>query len=235
MRELEPLEEQLTAALRGIEASDSRAFARLLFAEADRAAEHLGVDAALVLDQYERGSRLEWLLALHRDPRPGSTCPRARAFRTSMLQAALDVRRRDRQRRDPLYAHLEQKYRRIATPKRGLWIARSMVGRAGIETESTPRGDRKKVVPGHGAPLPPMPRLASERYVSGNDEAHAAFIRSCIEQAGGPLAHRQLVRAFLDAHGAAAPILVLRGELDSGLVAEPGWDDDDEATWVSER
>lgn len=231
MNDLARLERELTAALDQLDRGEARSFARLAFAESDQAARELEVDPALVLDQYERGTRLAWLREVHRHPRPDRPYPRARAFRTSMLHAAHDVRRRERQKRDPLYAHLEQKYRRLATAARyALWILKSFIGRLGVDAHDAARGDRSRVVPEKCAPLPPLPRQANERYVSRHDEDHAAFMRSCIEQAGGPLAHRQLVRLFLDAHGAAAPILHVE-LIDDVAGASPNMDDE---TWVSE-
>lgn len=234
VNDLARLEEELTAALAQLEANEARAFALLAFAESDRAARRLHVDSASVRDQYERGTRLEWLLEVHRHPRPGRRCPRAHAFRASMLQAALDVRRRERQQRDPLYAHLERKYRNLATARYALWIVKSIVGRLGLDEQNGSRGDRARVVPERCKPLPPMPRQANERFVSRHDEDHAAFMRSCIEQAGGPLAHRQIIRFFLDAHGAASPIRRVDLDVDDLRISELASDADDEA-WVRER
>jgi hypothetical protein len=220
------LEQELIAALDELEAGEARSFASIASVEAEQAARELHVDPALVLDQYERGTRLAWLRELHRHPRPDRPYPRARAFRTSMLQAALDVRRRERQHKDPLYAHLEQKYRRLAVAQYALWILRSIVGRLQLDSQDARRGDRSRVTPEKCVQLPPLPRQANERYVSRHDADHATFMRWCIAEAGGPLAHRQLVRLFLDAHGAAAPIR------DEAHVANV--DVEDEA-WVNER
>jgi hypothetical protein len=225
------LERELTAALDQLEIGETRAFAALMCAEAERAARLAGVDPALVLDHYEQGGRLSWLRGVHRDPRPEIRNPRARGFQASMLHAAYDVRRRDRQRKDPLYAHLEQKYRRLAVAQYALWILKSFVGRLQLDSVDAPRGVRSRVVPERCTPLPPLPRQANERYVSRHDADHAAFMRWCIAEAGGPLAQRQLIRLFLDAHGAASPIVDERS-LDDLSMSDANAADD---AWVSER
>lgn len=202
MSDLARLEEKLLVALDELIAQRHEAFSRLVFAESERVARTHSVDAALVRDHYEQGARLEWLLSVHLAPPPDRRFPRARCFLVTMTQAGLDAKRRERHLRAPLYAHLEQKYRRIATAKHALWIRRSFIGREGIDAHDAKRGQREAVRLAR-CTLPPMPRLATERYVSGHDAEHAAFMHGCIGQAGGPLAHRQLVRLFLEGHGKA--------------------------------
>lgn len=196
-------EAKTIAALDDLTRGQARAFAQLAFAESERVASQLGVDAALVRDQFERAGRVEWLLGRHRTA--PSSFSRARALRVSMMHAALDVRRRERQRKDPLYAHLEQKYRRLAIAAHNLWIRRSLVGRLDVDAFDAPRGERQRVQPPSQL-VPPLPRHVNERYSSRHDDEHVAFIHHCLAQAGGPLAHRQLIRVFLEQHGAAAPL-----------------------------
>jgi hypothetical protein len=204
--DLPQLELALHRALDEVMRDQHRALARLLGETAEKVARAMQVDSAQVYDQFERDHRIEWLIDVHRAPPIDRRNPRALALRSAMTKAALEVRRKERHKRDPLYAHLEQKYRRLAIAANGMWIVRSVVGRDGVDSPGSARGDRNLVAVAPSA-LPPLPRLAAARYVSRSDTEHAAFMRDCITAAGGPLAHRQIVRLFLDAHGAARPYL----------------------------
>lgn len=204
--DLPQLELALRRALDDVMRDQYRALARILGETAEQVARSMQVDSAQVSEQFDRDHRIEWLIDVHRAPPIDRRNPRALALRSAMTKAALEVRRKERHKRDPLYAHLEQKYRRLAVAANGMWIVRSVVGRDGVDSPGSARGDRNLVAVTPSA-LPPLPRLAAARYVSRSDAEHAAFMRDCITGAGGPLAHRQIVRLFLDAHGAARPYL----------------------------
>lgn len=232
MADLATLEHELIRALDEQLQGRPWGTALLAFAESERAAKAYEVDSALVLDQFEKDRRIEWLLEVHGLPDPTRRHPRARALKSAMSKAALDVRRRERRARDPLYAHLESKYRRLASPQHGLWIKHSIVGREGVDAPSSTRGRRSDVDLGR-LTIPPMPRHVTARFVSRNDEAHATFIRECVRDAGGPLAHRQIVRLFLDAHGEAKPLNGRTVDVDALDLA--GHDDADGASWENPR